>query len=144
MNSNRLILLVSALFLAGSAISVFAAEPQRELIQVNGFAGEEVKWIAPEATLRSKSEWTSDREPPLSISQAIKAARMHLKSLRCPDTLPVRSITLQVPMRSNPGERIFFYFISFDDPTRDEPPPEDVDVLVLLDGSIVIPVRSIK
>jgi len=147
MNSKRFILLVLAVFLTGSAISVFAAEPQRELIQVNGFAGEkswEVKWIAPEATLRSKSEWASDREPPLSVTQAIKAARTHLKSLRRPDTLPVRSVTLQVPMHSNPHERIFFYFVSFDDASREEPPPEDVDVLVLLDGSIVLPVRSTK
>lgn len=144
--------LIRSFFLPPSALCLcaafaYGAEPQRDLIQVNGLANGklwEVKWLIPEAKLKATSEWNSDKEPPISITKAIKAARSHLQSLGRPHTLPVRHISLQAPMQSKPKDRFYFYFISFDDPDRDEPSPEDADVLVLLDGSIVTPVRSTK
>ena len=95
---RSLLLLPSILGTCG--LFAIAAEPERELIQVNGVAGGklwEVKWVIPEAKLKATSEWNSDKEPPVSITQATKTARKYLQTLGRPHTLPVRHISLQVP-----------------------------------------------
>lgn len=121
------------------------AERQCDLIKVMGSSAGtmwETTWRVAESKLKAASMWDSEKEPPLSITQAIKAARSHLQSIGRPHTYPVRCMSLQSPMGAKPGSRYYFYFISFDDLGDGDPSPEDVDVLVLLDGSIVSPVRT--
>ena len=101
---------------------------------------ETITWSAPEAKLQDSGLWDSRHEPRLSITRAVSLARSHLKSHGQPDQLPLLLIELRRPQRLDRPNDFYFYFLTFDDP-RSLDPTTRQDVVVLLDGSVVEPVR---
>jgi hypothetical protein len=102
---------------------------------------ETITWSAPEAKLQDSGLWNSRHEPRLSITQAVSLARSHLKSHGQQDQLPLLKIELRRPQKFDRPNEFYFYFITFDDP-RSLDPTTRQDVVVLLDGSVVEPVRT--
>ena len=128
--------------LCSFCLPIRADEPLRELMQVSAVADDgtwEVKWTVSEQRLKATPEWRMGEEPPLSLAQAVKVARNHLKRHGLADDLAVQHVTLQVPMQAKSDEHFYLYFISFDDLTKNEQKPGAMDVLVLLDGTVVTP-----
>ena len=107
------------------------------LVTVSG-PHETITWSAPQAKLQDSGLWDSRHEPRLSITQAVSLARSHLKSHGRPDQLPLLYLELRRPQDSR--NEFYFYFITFDNP-RSLDPSTRQDVVVLLDGSVVEPVR---
>ena len=103
---------------------------------------ETITWSAPEARLQDSGLWDSRHEPRLSITQAVSLARSHLKSHGRPDQLRLLMIELRRPQNLGRPNEFYFYFISFDDPPSPLDPTTRQDVVVLLDGSVVEPVRT--
>jgi len=104
----------------------------------------EVDWFASEATLLATCQWNTEEEPRLSPSQAIKIARKSLRSSGHSDTLPVLGVDMRSPIEFDSSGHCFFYVIEFYDHAQKSPPPEVVQVVILLDGTVVNPVRSTK
>jgi hypothetical protein len=82
----------------------------------------------------------------LSIDQAVKAARAYLLSTgeKEVETFPIRSVALQTAMGTK-TDGLYFYFITFADQRR--PKESDnpwIDVIVLLDGSVLPPTQTTK
>ena len=102
---------------------------------------ETITWSAPEARLQDSGLWDSRHEPRLSVAQAISLARSHLKSHGRPDQLPLLYLELRRPQKLDRPNEFYFYFITFDNP-RSLDPSTRQDVVVLLDGSVVEPVRT--
>ena len=87
--------------------------------------------------------WDSRHEPRLSITEAVSIARRYLKSHGQPDQLPLLWIALRRPENLNRPNDLYFYFITFDVPHSVDPATAQ-DVVVLLDGSVVEPVRTVR
>lgn len=102
---------------------------------------ETITWSAPEARLQDSGLWDSRHDPRLSVAQAISLARSHLKSHGRPDQLPLLYLELRRPQKLDRPNEFYFYFITFDNP-RSLDPSTRQDVVVLLDGSVVEPVRT--
>jgi hypothetical protein len=102
---------------------------------------ETITWSTREARLQDSGLWDSRHEPRLSITQAVSLARSYLKSHGQPDQLPLLHLALRRPERLDRPNEFYFYFITFDDP-RSLDPSTRQDVVVLLDGSVVEPVRT--
>lgn len=100
-----------------------------------------ISWSAPEAKLQDVGLWDSRHEPRLSITDAVSFARRYLKSHGQPDQLPLLSIALRRPQKLDRPNEFYFYFISFGDAHSVDPATAQ-DVIVLLDGSVVEPVRT--
>jgi hypothetical protein len=96
-----------------------------------------ITWTVREAKLVDESVWDSRREVPLSRERAIDIARAYLRAHGEPDQLPVTHSDLKKPTSFDARIPCYFYFISFDDLSQLDAPKHLLDVIVLLDGSIV-------
>jgi hypothetical protein len=113
----------------------------RELISVSGTHWK-ISWSVPEAKLHDVGLWDPRHEPPLSISRAISIARDYLHSTGYSGELPVIYVTLRRPVKLDlPGD-YYFYVICFKDRQSSEESRQDPWVVVLLDGTVVTPVRT--
>jgi len=142
LKSDLLSLAFVIAILGGFYSPLRADEPVRELMQVSAVADDgtlEIKWTISEQRLKATPEWHMGEEPPLSLAQAVKIARSHLKRQGVAEDLAVQHVTLQVPMQAKVDEHFYLYFISFDDLTKNEQKLGSLDVLVLLDGTVVTP-----
>ena len=97
-------------------------------------------WSLPEAKLQDTCYWDTRREPRLSVPQAITIARSFLNSRGEPDQLQLRSVELRRPTKTLPGESLYFYFVTFEDPGKRDLEKVYRNVVVLLDGSVIPPV----
>ena len=119
------------------------AADTRELYQVSSPALHlKMIWVVGEAKLQDTCVWDTRnlKEPPLSIPQAITAARSFLSSRSEPDQLQLWSVELRRRTNSSPGEQLYFYVVTFDDPGQRELEKKALSVVVLLDGSCVPPI----
>ena len=96
-----------------------------------------ISWIVSEAKLVDESLWDSRREVPLSRERAIQLARSDVRSRGEPSELPVTHSDLKHPAKIDVRIPCYFYFISFDDLSQVDAPKHLLDVVVLLDGSVV-------
>ena len=100
----------------------------------------EARWLVSEVRLKATPSWEPGQEPPLSIEAAVGIARQQLKVRGLKHQAVVRNVSLQLPMRSQVGELHYVYFVSFDDQMADNAKPGEMDVVILLDGTVVTPV----
>lgn len=100
-------------------------------------------WNVAEAKLQDTCLWDPSKEPRLSVPQAITAARAFLNSRGEPDQLQLWSVELRRPTKTVPGESLYFYLVTFEDPGQRNAKNLErvyVPVVVLLDGSGVPPI----
>jgi hypothetical protein len=114
-----------------------------EIMRVMGH-GWNITWAVPNAAVMDSSSWGSRGEPPLSRDRAIAIARSYLRSHGQPDDRAVARTELIHPPVVDSRIPFFFYFISFDDSSEPQPPKHVLDVVVLLDGSVVTPRLTIE
>ena len=131
-------------------IATTSAQPDAklELLKVSGFDGVksvERTWTAPAARLEQASIWKDEKKPPpLTVSDAVRIARTYLQSIGQPSKLPIQCVRLKKPPRHEEKGMYFFFVVSFDDWDEKHPTPLGVDVVVLLDGSVVAPNEPAK
>src|SRR4051812_14128825 len=99
-------------------------------------------WLVAETKFQDTCLWDTRnlKKPPLSIPQAITAARSFLSSRGEPDELQLWSVQLRRPTKTVAGESLYFYVVTFDDSGQRELEKKVVQVVVLLDGSAVPPI----
>lgn len=113
-----------------------------EIMAVMG-RGWSISWKVPNAMVMDAKSWDVRGEPPLSLDRATAIARSYLRSHGQPADRAVERAELIHPPVVDSRIPFFFYFIGFEDPS--EPPPKQVlDVVVLLDGSVVPPKLTIE
>ena len=114
-----------------------------QIMSVTG-DGWNITWTLPNAVIMDSPSWDSRGEPPLSRDRAIAIARSYLRSHGEPDDRAVARTELIHPPVVDSRIPFFFYFISFDDSAEPQPPKHVLDVVVLLDGSVVTPKLAIE
>jgi hypothetical protein len=105
----------------------------REITNIGDSKGQ-ISWRVPLDTLERASKWNSKSEPQLSVGQAVKIATEYLRSHGRADQFPVTSVELRHVNEAPP--QCFAYVLQFGESLRDG------RVVVLLDGSIVTPVKT--
>jgi len=116
------------------------AEPtatrEREIFNAGG-VGFEMSWRVSKEKLDA-SQWNTKSEPPLSVSQAVAKARSYLSSRGKSSQLPVAWVQLLHVEDAPPT--CFIYVIQFGDLAQN--PSNGNLVIMLLDGSVVVPVTT--
>jgi hypothetical protein len=137
--SKRIIFVACALLaltqIVPASLVAQAAGQDRELYSSVGSSGQRKSFRVSETRLLSTKPWSPDVEPPpLSVAKAVAAARKYAKPTRPKDLTVVK-----VEMSASGGkEWRWFYLIEFFDvSTARADTPKTVEVLVLMDGSIV-------
>jgi hypothetical protein len=134
--------------LLSSAVSAHCesqAAGMRELYQVTvSKLFSRTLWLVPEAKFQDTCFWDTRnlKQPPLSVTAAITAARSFLSSRREPDELPLWSVQLRRPHNATASESLYFYVVTFDDSGQAKLDKKFVTVVVLLDGSVIAPLGS--
>ena len=106
--------------------------------------GWNITWTVPNAVVMDASFWDSRGEPLLSRDRATAIARSYLRTHGQPADLPVSRAELIHPPVVDSRIPFCFYFIDFDDLSQADPPKHVLEVVVLLDGSVVAPKLTIE
>lgn len=142
MNARHSTLVLQALMF-GIVSASAQSENKLELLKVIGVEGAksvERVWTVDAARLKRASVWQDEnKSPQLTIPDAIRAARTYLRSKGQSSKLPIKSVTLKRPLKLEENSNYFFFVVSFNDWDTESPSPVGFDVIVLLDGSVVIP-----
>jgi hypothetical protein len=137
--------LVMFTWLCSSAGGKATAPPQemREIYQTTDSAGRVSVYRVQESKLLATRKWSPEaEEPPLSVSSAVKLA---MKRLRAKRTGPFQVIVVELSASGGREWRWFYRVNVYDLATAKGPQgPETVDVVVLMDGSVVEPSLSTR
>ena len=134
-------LTMSVFLLCCVAPGVAGAQEMRDLYTTRDSSGREKVYRVPENKLVATKRWTPETEaPPLSVPAAVAVARKRLNAKQ-PDSL--RAIKIEL-IASGGQEWRWFYRIELYDvaSARGGQPPEVLEVLVLMDGSVVEPASA--
>ena len=117
-------------------------EPQSQVVlsEYSSESGAKRVYQVPEERLRATPAWAPERKksPPLSLNDAVRLAKKHVKATK-PDDMVMVSIEI---MSVNVGDGMrWYYTLSMYDQaqTLRNEPPDIVEVVLLMDGSIVDP-----
>ncbi len=141
MNLHRFLLILLLLPLS----CVCAAETDMVTLTdlKDGITGFRYLWQVPRTTLTKLSSWSpADAEAPLSPHKAAKVALEDVKR-QFPASTKLRpySISLQEHEIQSGGGAVWVYYVSFDSkPEAKGKQKSLLEVLVLLDGSVVSPI----
>lgn len=134
---------VSLMFVAFSVIGVRPAEPQemKELYMTTDDTGHERVYRVAERKLMATKKWSPESEPPpLSVQAAVAVA---LKRLSPKKTNGLRVIGIElVPSGDHADHELrWFYRVQLYDEAKANGarPPASLEVVVLMDGSVVEP-----
>jgi hypothetical protein len=112
------------------------ATQEREIWGAGG-NGWEMRWRVSQDRLQQASQWNPGSEPPLSAAQAVAKARSYQASHGQPSQLPVTQVELRYPQDTPPN--CFIYALQFGEMFE---PPNGSFIIMLLDGSVVVPVTT--
>jgi hypothetical protein len=146
----------SFLTLLGLAVAAVQSAPSadagssdtREVANASG-TGYQISWRASKKSLERAPRWDGRREPPLSVAAAIQIARKYLASRSPAGSAAVEKVMLHHALSAAddyPGvdrPDYFVYWIEFEAPPGPMWKPERY-VVVLLDGSVVIPKVTLR
>ena len=136
--------------LAGSIVGLFVAVgtargfqqgPPIVLYSSQDSAGVVTEYRVTESKLAAVKPWFPERErPPLSIAAAVATAK---KRLRPQQAAGLVVIGIKISSVSSGGALRWYYRVECYDSAQvyGDLPPETMEVLVLMDGSVVEPVR---
>jgi hypothetical protein len=128
------------IFVLSSVLTASGAEPQemREIYRTSDNSGRERVYRVAESKLLETKKWSPESEPPpLSVPAAVAVALKRLNSKK-PTGLRVIGIELNA---SGGQEWRWFYRVELYDVSKANgpQPPETLEVVVLMDGSVVEP-----
>lgn len=142
--SRALLLLFCALVLLSEpGRSESTATGMCEILRASGHRWT-ITWTVPNAVVMDAKSWDQRKGPPLSLEQATAIARSYLRRQGARADLPVCYSELIHPPLVDSRIPFYFYFIDFDDFRQSEPPQHVLQVVVLLDGSVVPPKLTIE
>jgi hypothetical protein len=138
MQCSRVFVILSLLYSWGAGGGMAEAQEMRDLYTTRDEAGRERVYRVPESKLLATKKWSPESEaPPLSVRAAVTVALKRLGP-KHPSGLRVVKIEL---IASGGQEWRWFYRIEFFDSARARGarPPDLLEVLVLMDGTVVEP-----
>ena len=139
LSTSFVIVIVALSFLPAAVRAESAATETRDLIELFN-PHSKTTWSVAESRLQDTGGWDGHGEPPLSLSRAAAIARSYLESRGLPVDRGIAKIELRRPAQLEIP--YYFYFVSFDHPRSEKLETYEEHVVVLLDGTVVPPVRT--